>query len=143
MPGRDEPRTTADIATAARVLGLPIETLRKRLQRGRMNGVKAADGTWRVVLDKAQLDASSVDRRERSYPDVSGLEATLVDIHGRLDGLADEVRTLRRLLEAQPTHRAGDETLAAVQISRETAAELRHVLLDVLEFLRQSETFQR
>jgi hypothetical protein len=50
---------TLDLTTAAGVLGLSVATLRKRLQRGTVAGFKAADGTWRVVLDKVD---SRVDR---------------------------------------------------------------------------------
>lgn len=139
----DETRTTADIATAARLLDVSVETLRKRLQRGRMDGVKAADGTWRVVLDEAQLEAAYLEKQDRRMPDMSGMEADFAAIRRGLDELTAEVRTLRHLLEAQRPAEAGGEALAAVEISRETAAELRHVLLDVLEFLRYSQSAQR
>ena len=139
----DETRTTADIATAARLLDVSVETLRKRLQRGRMDGVKAADGTWRVVLDEAQLETAARAERKSRPPDMSRMEADFAAVRRGLDELTAEVRTLRHLLEARRPAEAGEETLAAVEISRDTAAELRHVLLDVLEFLRYSQSAQR
>jgi hypothetical protein len=51
--GRTE-QNSEDLTTAAARLGLTAETIRKRLQRGKLKGFKAADGTWRVSLDSKQ-----------------------------------------------------------------------------------------
>jgi hypothetical protein len=48
----DNKLDSVDLTTAAGILGLSVTTLRKRLQRGTIAGFKAADGSWRVVLDK-------------------------------------------------------------------------------------------
>lgn len=48
----DKEQDSEDLATAAARLGLTAETIRKRLQRGKIKGFKAADGTWRVTLDR-------------------------------------------------------------------------------------------
>jgi predicted site-specific integrase-resolvase len=47
----DSKQDSVDLTTAAARLGLSVATLRKRLQRGTIAGFKAADGSWRVVLD--------------------------------------------------------------------------------------------
>jgi hypothetical protein len=47
---------TLDLTSAAGILGISVETLRKRLQRGTAHGFKAPDGTWRIVLDKPGMD---------------------------------------------------------------------------------------
>ena len=44
---------SVDLTTAAGILGLTAETVRKRLNRGTLTRFKVADGTWRVVLNKA------------------------------------------------------------------------------------------
>ena len=49
----DNKQDSVDLITAANSLGLKVETLHKRLQRGAVAGFKAPDGSWRVVLDKA------------------------------------------------------------------------------------------
>jgi hypothetical protein len=68
----DNEQNTVDLTTAANRLGLNVETLRKRLQRGTGAGVKAPDGSWRVVLDNAGVDKPIVqdkpDRRRRAKP---------------------------------------------------------------------------
>jgi hypothetical protein len=48
----DSGQDSVDLTTAANRLGLSVGTVRKRLQRGTLQGFKAADGTWRVMLDK-------------------------------------------------------------------------------------------
>jgi predicted site-specific integrase-resolvase len=48
----DSEQDSVDLATAAGRLGLTAETIRKRLQRGKIKGFKTPDGAWRVVLDK-------------------------------------------------------------------------------------------
>ena len=50
----DNEQDSEDLTTAAARLGLTAETIRKRLQRGKLKGFKTADGTWRVTLDKRQ-----------------------------------------------------------------------------------------
>ncbi|MCB9946919.1 MAG: hypothetical protein H6842_03710 [Rhodospirillaceae bacterium] len=70
MDPRDRHRTTTTINTAARFLGVSVETLRKRLQRGSVDGFKAEDGTWRVVLDMSGGDIILAEPERRGEPDV-------------------------------------------------------------------------
>lgn len=52
-----------DIAEAADLLGLPVPTLRKRLQRGTQKGFKSDDGTWRVIIEAETRNP--IDRQAR------------------------------------------------------------------------------
>jgi hypothetical protein len=87
---------SVDLATAAVRLGLAAETVRKRLQRGKIKGFKTPDGTWRVVLDK-------VDNVQDSPGQAAGQEQ---DKPGQADAplvaaLRDEVHFLRSQLQAR------------------------------------------
>lgn len=48
--------TGVPIGDAAEHLGISVETLRKRLQRGRQEGYKDKDGTWRVLIAVSEPD---------------------------------------------------------------------------------------
>jgi hypothetical protein len=87
---------SVDLTTAAGVLGLSVATLRKRLQRGTIAGFKAADGTWRVVLDK-------VDSRQDSPGQMGGhgLDSPGQDHAALIEALGDEVQFLRSQLQAR------------------------------------------
>ena len=65
----DSKQDSVDLTTAASRLGLSVATLRKRLQRGTIAGFKAADGSWRVVLDKAGVDKPVVQDKPRRRTD--------------------------------------------------------------------------
>lgn len=77
-------RSILPIADAAERLGVSVETLRKRLQRGRLEGFKAQDGTWRVVVES--------DTRVSEDDDADA-------IHGAIDDLRGDVRTLASAVE--------------------------------------------
>jgi hypothetical protein len=64
----DSKQDTVDLTTAAGILGLNVETLRKRLQRGTVAGFKAPDGSWRVVLDNTGVDKAVVQDKPDSRP---------------------------------------------------------------------------
>jgi hypothetical protein len=85
----DSKQDSVDLTTAAARLGLSVATLRKRLQRGTIAGFKAADGSWRVVLDSPGQNAGQ---------DQTILVAALRD---QIDTLRDEVQFLRRQLQAR------------------------------------------
>ena len=92
----DTEQDSVDLATAAARLGLTVETVRKRLQRGKLKGFKGADGSWRVTLDR-------VDKRQDSPGQTAGQEQ---DKPGQADGplvaaLRDEVLFLRSQLQAR------------------------------------------
>jgi hypothetical protein len=92
----DNGQDNVDLSTAAQRLGLTVETVRKRLQRGKIKGFKGADGAWRVVLDK-------VDNRQDKPGQAAGQKQ---DKPGQNDdplvaALRDEVHFLRSQLQAR------------------------------------------
>jgi len=116
----DSKQDSVDLTTAAGRLGISVATLRKRLQRGTVAGFKAADGSWRVVLDKSGLDKPIVqdkshrrsDKRQRTKPKhPAGLRLdNRVDNSMSRDGqemsalvnsLRDEIQFLRAELQAR------------------------------------------
>ena len=129
-----------DIATGARILGVSVEALRKRLQRGRVDGYKSADGTWRVVLDipgqPVQASGSVNDTPDVGqdlavlHTAVGALRQDLTAIADALHELAIQVRDLRSDMArpASPDD-LGDSIAAAV----ETA--LRPALTTLLQVL--------
>ena len=93
---QDSVQDSVDLATAAVRLGLAAETVRKRLQRGKIKVFKTPDGTWRVVLDK-------VDNVQDSPGQAAGQEQ---DKPGQADAplvaaLRDEVHFLRSQLQTR------------------------------------------
>jgi hypothetical protein len=97
---QDNEQDSEDLTTAAQRLGLTVETVRKRLQRGKIKGFKTADGTWRVALDR-------VDKRQDSSEQATGQEQ---DKPGQdtdpltdplVETLRDEVRFLRSQLQVR------------------------------------------
>ena len=94
--GQDNEQDNVDLSTAAQRLGLTVETVRKRLQRGKIKGFKAADGAWRVVLDR-------VDNKQDKPGQAAGQKQ---DKPGQNDdpliaALRDEVHFLRSQLQAR------------------------------------------
>lgn len=97
-----------DIADAAARLGLSTETVRKRLQRGKLKGFKTADGSWRVVLPgldtPGQQPGQRPDTASDNSPDNSGaLVATLRDevafLRSQLQARDEEIRRAHVLLQ--------------------------------------------
>jgi hypothetical protein len=117
----DSKQDSVDLTTAAGRLGLSVATLRKRLQRGTIAGFKATDGSWRVVLDKAEVDKPAVQDKPRRRPDKrqrtnprrpagSRLDNNRVDnsvsrggqdISVLVEALRDEIQFLRAELQAR------------------------------------------
>jgi hypothetical protein len=85
----DNKQDSVDLTTAAARLGLSVATLRKRLQRGAIAGFKAADGSWRVVLN-------TVDNRLDSPGQTGGQHPAAL-----VEALRDEIQFLRRQLQAR------------------------------------------
>jgi hypothetical protein len=97
-----------DIADAAARLGLSTETVRKRLQRGKLKGFKGDDGAWRVVLpepDQAgQSQDSKPDAIQDSSPDNSGplvaaLKDEIVFLRSQLQARDEEIRRAHVLIQ--------------------------------------------
>ena len=106
----DNKQDSVDLTTAAGILGLTAETVRKRLNRGTLPGFKAADGTWRVVLDT--VDSRPDDsgqpagqRQDKAGQDMSALVAALRDenqfLRSQLQARDDDIRRLHVLLQQQ------------------------------------------
>lgn len=104
-----------DLATAAQLLGITPEALRKRLQRGRIKGFKTADGTWRVHLSQqtghpgqadssppGQMQAEPNQQREAAREEaalVASLREEVTFLRSQLQARDEEVRRAHILLQ--------------------------------------------
>lgn len=93
-----------DIADAAARLGLSTETVRKRLQRGKLKGFKAGDGAWRVVLPEPDQAGQSQDSKPDAIPDNSGplvaaLKDEIVFLRSQLQARDEEIRRAHVLIQ--------------------------------------------
>lgn len=108
-----------DIAQAADVMGIPVPTLRKRLQRGTQPGFKSEDGTWRVIIGRessSSIDqgahravgrtlgdaARRTDGRVADWSPVTPLDRTVgqpAATAASIDALTAEIRELREEIE--------------------------------------------
>lgn len=87
-------RSILPIADAAERLGVPVETLRKRLQRGRLEGFKAQDGTWRVVVE-ADTRVSEDDDADAIFGAVDDLRGDVRTLASAVEKLADQLIAIR------------------------------------------------
>jgi len=128
-----------DIITAARILGVQVETLRKRLQRGGVKGFKAADGTWRVILD------TETRERVKTAQDVeqATIEVLLAEVAAlRLQAseLAEETRQTAALLtETRDSLGALHRLIESLRRPESGGDDqLRPVMMAVLDYLQKS-----
>jgi hypothetical protein len=107
---QDNEQDSVDLATASTLLGLTAETIRKRLQRGKIKGFKAAGGAWRVVLDKVDSKQDSLGQtagREQDKPgqEDSALVQTLREdiqfLRSQLLSRDEEIRRVHVLLQQE------------------------------------------
>lgn len=140
MYDRPSSRTDVDIATGARILGVSVEALRKRLQRGRIDGYKTDDGTWRVVLDipgqPVKATGGFADASDNGHDlaalhgEVAALRQDLTAIADALHELAVQVRELRSdAARPAPPADLGDSIAAAIETT------LRPALTTLLQVL--------
>jgi hypothetical protein len=126
----DNEQASEDLTTAAARLGLTAETIRKRLQRGKLKGFKTADGTWRVTLDKRQDSPGQPAGQEQ-------------DKAGQADGamvarLLDEVSFLRSQLQARDVAlERRDEEIRRVHVLLQQEQQQVKALTDQREQTRQ------
>ena len=92
----DNEQDSEDLATAAVRLGLTPETIRKRLQRGKLKGYKAADGTWRVNLDRVDSKQDNLGQTAGQEQDKAGQGSKAI-----IELLTDQVQFLRKQLEVR------------------------------------------
>jgi hypothetical protein len=123
----DSEQDSVDLATAAGRLGLTAETIRKRLQRGKIKGFKTPDGAWRVVLDKQ-------DRRQDSLGQAAGQEQ---DKPGQSDApliaaLREDIQFLRSQLQAR------DEEIRRVHVLLQQEQQQVKALTDQREQARRA-----
>ena len=118
MPAVDED-DLLPLPTAARLLGVTPESVRKRLRRGvTLRGVKR-DGAWYVSRTAVERDA------------VSAIAAASRGAPGGADtALARELAVTRELLEAE--RRRADRLDALLDDERRASAELRRLLARAL-----------
>jgi hypothetical protein len=90
---QDNEQDSVDLATASALLGLTAETIRKRLQRGKIKGFKAAGGAWRVVLDKVDSKQDSPGQTAGQEQDKPGQEDSAL-----VQTLREDIRFLRSQL---------------------------------------------
>ncbi len=96
QPGAGAVRSTAvidrlyELPEAAKLTGLTVDALRKRASRGKLEHVKGNDGTVRVRLTAADLDAIHREMSSHS-PDLSGL----AELHERAARAEGEAAVLR------------------------------------------------
>jgi hypothetical protein len=118
---QDSVQDSVDLATAAVRLGLAAETVRKRLQRGKIKGFKTPDGTWRVVLDRVDNVQDSPGQTAGQEQDKPGQDdAPLVAaLREMIATLRDEIRFLRSQLQAR------DEEIRRVHVLLQQEQQVR------------------
>jgi excisionase family DNA binding protein len=97
---QDSVQDSVDLATAAVRLGLAAETVRKRLQRGKIKGFKTPGGTWRVVLDKVDSKQNKPGQAAGQEQDKPGQDDAPL-VAALVAALRDEVHFLRGQLQAR------------------------------------------
>lgn len=125
----DEPTTANDrlydLPEAARLTGLTVDALRKRASRGKLEQIKGNDGTVRVRLTTADLEAvhQELSGQRRSEEDQAGQVVqtvqTLPEVAGLREALATEREAVAR--ERQRAERA--EAQEAIARTRSDQAE--------------------
>ena len=124
---------------AALLLGLSVDAVRKRADRGRLKKEKAADGTVYIILDTpdetSQAETPTGQRTSHHMPDAEPSTRQLVDslqdqveyLRGELDIRNEELRRKDHLLAAAleriPAIEAPTEDPAVPRESTVTASE--------------------
>jgi hypothetical protein len=118
----DSEQDSVDLATAATRLGLTAETIRKRLQRGKIKGFKADDGAWRVTLDRVDSKQDSPGQAAGQEQDKPGQDDSAL-----VQALREDVQFLRSQLQAR------DEEIRRVHVLLQQEQQQVRALADQRE----------
>ena len=117
----DEPTTATDrlydLPEAARLTGLTVDALRKRASRGKLEQVRGNDGTVRVRLTTADLEAvhQELSGQRRPEDDSAGQIVQTVQTSPEVAGLREALATEREAVarERQRAERAEAQEVVA------------------------------
>ena len=141
METPDTNRRATDISTAARMMDVSVETLRKRLQRGRVEGFKADDGTWRVVVDMSGATPSTGADAGAVLDAVHDIDRRITDMEGRLADIGDRIDAIQsmltRFMGGSSPQSSGEHGESEAGSTEDREAQLRGVLMGVLQFLQR------
>ena len=113
-------RQRVSVDEAARALGLSVDAVRKRVQRGTIEHEKDAAGRVRILLDSP--DNASTLRDER--PDTTGQASALVAAKDEtIEELRDRVRRMERELDTRNEEIRRRDHLLAAALERMPALE--------------------
>jgi flagellar motility protein MotE (MotC chaperone) len=111
---------------AALLLGLSVDAVRKRAERGRLKKEKAADGTVYILLDIGQTPQATEDAKTRTTS-----EETATSQDALIESLRDQIDHLRRELDVRNDELRRKDHLLAVILERipelEASAEQREL----------------
>ena len=111
---------------AARHLGLTVDAIRKRVQRGQIEHEKDAAGRVRIILDIPDNTSTIQDER----PDTTGQDSTRADAREELvEELRDRVAFLERELERRSSEAERYQQIVAglTQANTEQARTIRAI----------------
>lgn len=141
METLDTDRKATDISTAARMMNVSVETLRKRLQRGRVEGFKADDGTWRVVVDMSGAALEAQGNGDAVLDALHDVDRRMTDMEAQLADLTDQIQSLRSMLTqvlgVSPLQSSVEQPEMPPGAEPDREAQLRSVLMGVLQFLQR------
>ena len=113
-------RQRVSVDEAARALGLSVDAVRKRVQRGTIEHEKDAAGRVRILLDSPNNASTLRDER----PDTTGQASALVAAKDEtIEELRDRVRRLERELDTRNEEIRRRDHLVAAALERMPALE--------------------
>ncbi len=144
METPDTDRKATDISTAARMMNVSVETLRKRLQRGRVEGFKAEDGTWRVVVDMSGTVSGAEADSDAVLDAVHEIDRRIAEMETRIADMGDQIDAIRSMLAqvmgVSSPQSSGEHVDSGDRAEDSRDAQLRSVLMGVLQFLQRHRT---
>lgn len=114
-----------DLPEAARLTGLTVDALRKRASRGKLEQVKGNDGTVRVRLTTANLEAVRQEptSQRRSEDDLTGQIVQIVQPFSEVTGLREALAAEREALSRERQRADRAEAGEAAARARSDQAE--------------------